>query len=100
MNRRVRVASAFLLPLLACVEAHGESHLAHRIMTIPVEINNIAGTFLIDTGAESTIIDSAFAQRLGLKPLGTVSLERDYSTEEASRWRRSIFVRSEGVVWS
>jgi hypothetical protein len=82
VNRRAKIASAFLWSLLACVEAHGESHLARRIMTIPVEINNIAGTFLIDTGAESTIIDSAFAQRLGLKPSGAVSLERDYSTEE------------------
>jgi hypothetical protein len=91
VNRSATVASAFLLSLVACVEAHGESHLAHRLITIPIEINNIAGTFLIDTGAERTVIDSAFAQRLRLKPSGAVSLERTYSTEE------SVMVTAEHV---
>ncbi len=83
MNRRARFASVFLLSLLGSFKAHGESHLARRLLTIPVEINDIAGTFLIDTGTERTVIGSAFAQRLGLKPSGTASLELPYSTEES-----------------
>lgn len=83
MNRRVSVASALLLPLLGCVAAHSQSHLARRLLTIPVEINGVAGSFLIDTGADGMIIDSAFARRLGLEPSGVVSLERNYSTEQA-----------------
>lgn len=83
MNRRTMFASVFLMALLGRAEAHGESHLARRLLTIQVEVNNIAGTFLIDTGADHTIIDSAFARRLGLKQTGTASLERNYSTEES-----------------
>jgi hypothetical protein len=83
VNRRVKVASAFLLSLLGCVEARSQSHLGRRLLTIPVGINGIAGTFLIDTGADRTVIDSAFAQRLGLKPSGAVSVERNYSTERS-----------------
>jgi hypothetical protein len=81
VNRKVRVASAFLFSLLGCVEARGQSHLGHRLLTIPVEINSTAGAFLIDTGADGTIIDSSFAQRLGLQPSGTVSVEGNYSRE-------------------
>ena len=91
MNGRVRIASAFLLSLLGCVEARSQTHLGRRFLTIPVEIDNIAGTFLIDTGADRTVIDSAFAQRLGLKPSGAVSVERNYSTE------RSITVAAHDV---
>ena len=99
MDRRVRGVSALLLSFLACVDAHGQSHLARRLLTIPAEINNIPGAFLIDTGADCTIIDSAFAQRLGLKPSGTVSIQRNYSTEE------SVMVTAEHVrigpkLWS
>jgi predicted aspartyl protease len=47
--------------------------------------------FLIDTGADRTVIDSTFAKRLGLKPSGVVSVERNYSTE------RSITVAAHDV---
>src|SRR5580700_7466422 len=83
MSPRVRVAS-FLLPFLACVEAHGQSHLARRLLTVPVEINSIAGAFLIDTGTDCSILDSAFARRLGLKPSGSASVERNYSAENSN----------------
>jgi predicted aspartyl protease len=83
VNRRVRVAWAFLLSLLGCVAGHSQSHGARRLLTIPVEINGVAGEFLIDTGADGMIIDSAFARRLGLEPSGVVSLERNYSTEQS-----------------
>jgi predicted aspartyl protease len=83
VQRRRRVLSAFLLLLFGCVEAQSQGHLARRLLTVPVEINNIIGSFLIDTGANCTIIDSVFAQPLGLKPSGVASLERNYSTEQS-----------------
>ena len=83
MNRRVKAASVFLLALFGCVEARSQSHLGRRLLTIPVAINNITWRFLIDTGADGTVIDSAFAQRLGLKPSQVVSVEQNYSTERS-----------------
>jgi hypothetical protein len=81
VNRRVRVAFTFLLSLLGCVGAHSQSHLARKLVTIPVEINGVTGMFLVDTGADCMIIDSAFVRRFGLEPSGVVSLQRNYSTE-------------------
>ena len=91
MSRWVKVAFAFVSSLFGCVEARSQGHLGHRLLTIPVEIDNIAGTFIVDTGADTTVIDSAFAQRLGLKPWGAVLVERNYSTE------RSIAVAAHDV---
>ncbi len=71
-----------MLLTLGCAEAHGQSHLWHRVVTMPIEVNGILANFLVDTGSDCTVIDSTFADRLGLKPSGTVSLERNYSTEE------------------
>jgi hypothetical protein len=99
VNRRAMIASALLSSPLACVEAHDQSLLARRLLTIPVEINNIAGTFLIDTGADATIIDLAFAERLGLKPSGAASLQRSYSTE-ASILVTADHVRIGPKLWS
>lgn len=65
------------------MRARSQSNRGRRLLTFPVEINNIAGTFLIDTGADRTVIDSEFAQRLGLKPSGIVSVERNCSTERS-----------------
>jgi hypothetical protein len=73
---------AFLLSLLASVAAYSQSRLDRRLVTVPVEINNIPATFLVDTGAERTVVDSAFARQLGLKPSEVVLLEGDYSTNK------------------
>ena len=66
---------------------------------MPVAVNGIAGTFLVDTGSDCTIIDSAFARRLGLKTSGSVLLERNYSTEEVSTVRADT-VRIGSNTWT
>jgi predicted aspartyl protease len=71
------------LSLFGCFDAHGQGNPYRRLLTIPVVVNGVAGTFLVDTGASGTILDSAFADRLGLKPSGGVSVERAYSTEQS-----------------
>jgi predicted aspartyl protease len=75
---------AFLLSLLASVAAYSQSRLDRRLVTIPVEINNTPATFLVDTGAERTVVDSAFARQLGLKLSEAVLLQGDYSTNEGN----------------
>ena len=73
---------AFFLSLLASVAAYSQSH--QRLVTVPVEINSIPATLLVDTGAERTVVDSAFARQLGLKPSEPVLLQGDYSTNEGN----------------
>jgi predicted aspartyl protease len=75
---------ALLLSLLASVAAYSQSRLDRRVVTVPVEINNIPATFLVDTGAERTVVDSAFARQLGLKLSEAVLLQGDYSTNEGN----------------
>jgi hypothetical protein len=58
-----RSTFAFPLSLLASVVAYSQSRLDRRLVTVPVEMNNIPATFLVDTGAERTVVDSAFAQK-------------------------------------
>ncbi len=99
MNRAVGVASGFILLLFAGLAARGQTNVARRLLTIPVEINSIRGTFLIDTGSEATIIDSVFAERLGLKPSGDVSLQRNYSKEHGITVAADA-VRIGPKVWS
>jgi len=66
---------AFLLSLLASVAAYSQSRLDRRLVRVPVEINNIPTTFLVATGAERTVVDSAFARQLGLKLSEAVLLQ-------------------------
>jgi predicted aspartyl protease len=81
---RLKEIIAFALPLLVYSQAVGQTHLAKRVLTIPVEVNHVEGTFLVDTGADCTIIDSGLARQLGLKPSETATLQRNYSVEEVS----------------
>jgi hypothetical protein len=67
VNREGRIAFAPLLRVVEHANAQSQGHPTRRIVTIPIEINDIAAKFLIDTGSNRTIIDSAFAHRLGLK---------------------------------
>ena len=70
MNRVILVACALVLSSAACVSAFAQIHSSHRLLAIPVDVDNVPATFLIDTGAERSIIDSAFARRLGVRRLG------------------------------
>jgi predicted aspartyl protease len=82
LMRRMGIASALLLWSIGGALAQGHSGLPRRLLTTRVEVNKVNGLFLVDTGSNCTIIDSAFARRLGLKPSGTALVERNYSTEE------------------
>jgi hypothetical protein len=53
-----------------------------RLLTIPVQVNGKIGLFLVDTGAGRSIIDTAFALRLGLKQTGVAEIRTNYSVEQ------------------
>jgi predicted aspartyl protease len=44
-------------------------------------VNGKTGLFLVDTGADRSIVDTAFALRLGLKQTGVANIRTNYSTE-------------------
>jgi hypothetical protein len=90
---------AFLLSLLASVAAYSQSRLDRRLVRVPVEINNIPATFLVDTGAERTVVDSVFARQLGLKLSEAVLLQGDYSTNEGNAATANQ-VRIRRKLWS
>jgi hypothetical protein len=76
----IRIICVLLLTLFLSVEARGQSH--HGPLTIPIEVNGVSVRFLIDTGSTGTVVDSALARRLGLRPTGGVSLQSPYSMAE------------------
>jgi predicted aspartyl protease len=82
MRRNVGIAVALMLWFLEESAAQSHTGLGRRLLATRVEVNNTSGLFLVDTGSDCTIIDSAFAQRLGLNATGTALVERNYSTEE------------------
>jgi hypothetical protein len=82
MHRKLGMATVFLFWFLAESVAQSQNRLSTRLLAIRVEVNDAAGLFLVDTGSDRTIIDSAFSQRLALKSSGTALVERNYSTEE------------------
>jgi predicted aspartyl protease len=82
MGRNVGIALGFMFWFLGESSGQSQGRLVRRLLTIPVEVNNTVGMFLVDTGSDCTIIDSAFAQGLGLKSSGTASVERNYSIGE------------------
>ena len=82
MCRNVGIAIALLLWFSRESAAQNQNGLTRRLLTTRVEVNGASGLFLVDTGSDCTIIDSAFAQRVGLKSSGTALVERNYSTEE------------------
>jgi predicted aspartyl protease len=49
---------------------------------IDARVNGFPAVLLLDTGAEYSVIDRKFAQRLGLHPVAEASLQRPYSSEK------------------
>jgi predicted aspartyl protease len=99
MHRTLGIAAAFLFWFLGDSAAQSQNGSNRGLATIRVEVNDATGVFLIDTGSDRTIIDSAFAQHLGLKSSGTAVVERNYSTEEHVTTTAER-VRIGGKTWS
>ena len=50
---------------------------------VDVEVNGVPAVFMLDTGAERTVLDWKFAQQCGLRAVGAVDIQRPYSSGEA-----------------
>jgi predicted aspartyl protease len=70
-----------LLTFLCTGPANSQVRRPRRLLTIPVQVNRETGLFLIDTGTDHSIIDTAFASRLGLKQAGVANVRTNYSVE-------------------
>ncbi|MEQ1932103.1 MAG: hypothetical protein ABL957_16445 [Parvularculaceae bacterium] len=68
---------AAVLPLLlvACASAPGDPSLIVRgdRLFVPIEINGIATEALLDSAAEATFVDAAFAREISLATAGAAS---------------------------
>jgi hypothetical protein len=49
---------------------------------VDARVNGFPAVLLLDTGAEHSLLDRKFAQRLGLHPVAEASLQRRYSSEK------------------
>ncbi len=64
-RRKLGIATELSFWWLGESDAQGQNGLTRRLLTIRVEVNDATGLFLVDTGSDLTIIDSAFSQGLG-----------------------------------
>src|ERR1700681_1542039 len=75
--------SAFIVFLaFLCLGApNSQVRQPRRLSTIPVRVNHKTGLFLVDTGADRSIIDTTFALSLDLRQTGVANIRTNYSTE-------------------
>jgi hypothetical protein len=68
--------SAFIvfLAFLCLGSINSEVRQPRRLLTIPVQVNHKTALFLVDTGADRSIIDTAFALSLGLRQTGVANI--------------------------
>jgi predicted aspartyl protease len=96
MMRRAILAAALLLfgpPAQAePIEVHGNR------LFIPVEINGEPVVALLDSGAEMTVLDDAFAQRLGLLGMGEVDAHGSGAESVRARFAGPVSIRAAGVA--
>jgi predicted aspartyl protease len=88
---KIRVTSSrrtlLLVPLTVQSEilittAVAQSRKVDDSFLVDARVNGFPAVLLLDTGAEHSLLDRNFAQRLGLRPVAEASLERPYSSEK------------------
>jgi len=58
------------MEVVARAPAHSSWHIEEGNMFVPVVVNGVSGDYLLDTGANTSILSVTEAQRLGLKLQG------------------------------
>jgi predicted aspartyl protease len=64
--------------------ACAQSHNIDGTFLLDAGVNGFPAVLLLDTGAEHSILDREFAQRVGLHPVGYADLQRPYSSENTA----------------
>jgi len=67
IGRRAALASLFAAALPVGARSQTDGRMTRELIFAEVEANDRAGAFLVDTGAPTTVIDSAFADRIGAR---------------------------------
>jgi predicted aspartyl protease len=70
-----------LLSAIIIRTACAQSHNIDGTFLVDARANGFPAVLLLDTGAEHSILDREFAQRLGLRPVAYADLQRPYSSE-------------------
>lgn len=93
-NRQVVVAGWFIL---LCVSVHADSlRVSGDRLFVAVEINGLTVDALLDSAAEMTIVDTTFAERLRLSPVGNETARGTGGTTTA-RFAEHVDIRCAGV---
>ena len=67
LTRRAALASALATTLASAARAQSGERVSRELIFADVEANGRPGSFLVDTGAPTTVVDSAFADRVGAR---------------------------------
>jgi len=62
--------------------ANAQSRNVDGTLLIEVRIDRAPAVLLLDTGAEHSLLDREFAQRLGLRPVGLANIQKPYSSDQ------------------
>src|ERR1700751_3452703 len=61
--------------------AYAQSHNIDGTFVVDARVNGSPAVFMLDTGAEHSLLDREFAQRLDLHPIAYADLQTPYSSE-------------------
>jgi predicted aspartyl protease len=62
--------------------ADAQSHNVDGTFLVDAKVNGSPATLVLDTGAEHSLLDRNFAQRLGLRPVAVATIQRPYSSDK------------------
>jgi predicted aspartyl protease len=62
--------------------ADAQSHNVDGTFLLEARVNGYPAILMLDTGAEHSLLDRDFAQRLGLRPVAVANIERPYSSDK------------------
>src|ERR1700722_8729604 len=63
--------------------SNAQSRNVDGTLLVEVLIDRAPAVLLLDTGAERSLLDREFAQRLGLRPVGLTNIQRPYSSDQS-----------------
>jgi hypothetical protein len=77
------VIALIILSGILIKSANAQSRNVDGTFLIEVRIDKGPAVLLLDTGAERSLLDREFAQRLGLRPVGLENIQKPYSSDQS-----------------
>ena len=72
----------FVLLVLECsLVVNGQSHIVDSTLLVEGSVNNVPAAFVLDTGAERSVLDKHFAIRIGLNSASVQPLQHPFQDE-------------------